>query len=75
MTITSLEFSTDLAILCKPLTFIYKKWGVVLTLKNTSLFFLGEWQVNPGANTLCKGGLVKQLEPKAMDVLLLLCEQ
>jgi DNA-binding winged helix-turn-helix (wHTH) protein len=45
----------------------------VLTLKTTSLFFLGDWQVNPGTNTLRKGGLVKPIEPKAMDVLLLLC--
>jgi DNA-binding winged helix-turn-helix (wHTH) protein len=47
----------------------------VLTLKHTTLFFLGEWQVNPTTNTLCKGELIKQLEPKAMDVLLLLCQQ
>jgi DNA-binding winged helix-turn-helix (wHTH) protein len=47
----------------------------VLTLKHTTLFFLGEWQVNPTTNTLRKGELIKQLEPKAMDVLLLLCQQ
>ncbi|MFT6992524.1 MAG: DNA-binding winged helix-turn-helix (wHTH) protein/tetratricopeptide (TPR) repeat protein [Paraglaciecola sp.] len=42
---------------------------------DTSLFFLGEWQVNPSTNTLRCGELIKQLEPKAMDVLLLLCAQ
>jgi DNA-binding winged helix-turn-helix (wHTH) protein/energy-coupling factor transporter ATP-binding protein EcfA2 len=44
-------------------------------LMDTSLFFLGEWQVNPSTNTLRCGELIKQLEPKAMDVLLLLCGQ
>jgi DNA-binding winged helix-turn-helix (wHTH) protein len=38
-------------------------------------FFLGDWQVNPKNNNLRRGDLVKLLEPKAMDVLLLLCEQ
>jgi DNA-binding winged helix-turn-helix (wHTH) protein/tetratricopeptide (TPR) repeat protein len=47
----------------------------LLTVKNPSLFFLGDWQVNPSTNTLRKSELVKQLEPKAMDVLLLLCAQ
>jgi DNA-binding winged helix-turn-helix (wHTH) protein len=41
----------------------------------TKLFFLGEWQVNPRTNNLRRGDLVKLLEPKAMDVLLLLCAQ
>ncbi|PKG99952.1 winged helix-turn-helix domain-containing protein [Paraglaciecola sp. MB-3u-78] len=44
-------------------------------LKDSSLFFLGNWQVNPSTNTLRRGELIKQLEPKAMDVLLLLCKQ
>ena len=44
-------------------------------LKHNSLFFLGDWQVNPSTNTLRRGELVKPLEPKAMDVLLLLCAQ
>jgi DNA-binding winged helix-turn-helix (wHTH) protein len=44
-------------------------------LKNTPLFFLGDWQVNPRSNSLLRGDLVKTLEPKAMDVLLLLCMQ
>ncbi|MCL1119933.1 winged helix-turn-helix domain-containing protein [Shewanella seohaensis] len=39
-----------------------------------STFFLGEWQVNPSANSLLLGKQVKQLEPKAMDVLLFLCQ-
>lgn len=41
---------------------------------NDSTFFLGEWQVNPSANSLLLGKQVKQLEPKAMDVLLFLCQ-
>ena len=36
-------------------------------------FFFGDWQVEPSANTLRKGKQLQQLEPKAMDVLLLLC--
>ncbi|WP_333607764.1 nSTAND1 domain-containing NTPase, partial [Arsukibacterium sp.] len=38
-------------------------------------FFFGDWQVDPAANTLRQGKLLQQLEPKAMDVLLLLCRQ
>ncbi|MDI5830396.1 winged helix-turn-helix domain-containing protein [Shewanella xiamenensis] len=41
---------------------------------NDSTFFFGEWQVNPSANSLLLGKQVKQLEPKAMDVLLFLCQ-
>ncbi len=37
-------------------------------------FFFGQWQVEPKANSLRLGKRVKQLEPKAMDVLLLLCQ-
>lgn len=40
-----------------------------------STFFFGEWQINPSANSLLLGKQVKQLEPKAMDVLLFLCQQ
>ncbi|CAD6366165.1 hypothetical protein SHEWT2_00831 [Shewanella hafniensis] len=40
-----------------------------------STFFFGEWQVNPSANSLLLGKQVKQLEPKAMDVLLFLCQR
>lgn len=36
-------------------------------------FFFADWQVDPSANTLRKGKQLQQLEPKAMDVLLLLC--
>ena len=36
-------------------------------------FFFGEWQITPSANSLRRGDIVKQLEPKAMDVLQLLC--
>ena len=39
----------------------------------SNTFFLADWQVNPSDNTLRKGKQVQQLEPKAMDVLLLLC--
>jgi DNA-binding winged helix-turn-helix (wHTH) protein len=42
---------------------------------NNKLFFLGDWQVNPKSNTLRQGDVVKQLEPKAMDVLWILCQQ
>lgn len=38
-----------------------------------NLYFFGDWQVVPRANTLRCGSVVKQLEPKAMDVLQLLC--
>ncbi|MGI2055985.1 winged helix-turn-helix domain-containing protein [Shewanella baltica] len=38
-------------------------------------FFFGEWQINPSANSLLLGKQVKQLEPKAMDVLLFLCQR
>ncbi len=37
-------------------------------------FFFGDWQVEPAANTLRRGKLLQQLEPKAMDVLVLLCQ-
>jgi DNA-binding winged helix-turn-helix (wHTH) protein/energy-coupling factor transporter ATP-binding protein EcfA2 len=49
--------------------------GQILRIKDTRIFFLGDWQVNPSTNTLRRGELIKQLEPKAMDVLLLLCAQ
>ncbi|MEO3864306.1 nSTAND1 domain-containing NTPase [Rheinheimera fenheensis] len=39
----------------------------------SNTFFLADWQVNPSDNTLRQGKQVQQLEPKAMDVLLLLC--
>ena len=38
-------------------------------------FQLGEWQVNPAANSLVSGELSRQLEPRAMDVLLYLCQR
>ncbi|QQX79620.1 winged helix-turn-helix domain-containing protein [Shewanella sp. KX20019] len=38
-------------------------------------FFFGEWQIDPSANSLRAGKQVKQLEPKAMDVLTLLCQR
>ncbi|PMG51998.1 hypothetical protein BCU91_15750 [Shewanella sp. 10N.286.52.B9] len=39
------------------------------------IFFFGDWQVDPNSNSLRQGKKTKQLEPKAMDVLLLLCQQ
>ncbi|MCP4588544.1 MULTISPECIES: winged helix-turn-helix domain-containing protein [unclassified Pseudoalteromonas] len=42
---------------------------------NTALFFVGEWQVTPATNSIRRGEQTKHLEPKAMDVLLLLCEK
>ncbi len=38
-------------------------------------FFFGDWQVDPSANTLRLGKQLIQLEPKAMDVLVLLCQK
>jgi DNA-binding winged helix-turn-helix (wHTH) protein len=40
-----------------------------------SSFFLGNWQVDPGSNSLRLGKRLRQLEPKAMDVLLYLCRR
>jgi len=42
---------------------------------NRSPFYLGDWQVNPQSNTLQRAEKTKQLEPKAMDVLVHLCLQ
>lgn len=39
-----------------------------------AMFFFGEWQVSPAANTLQLGRKKRQLEPKSMDVLCYLCE-
>lgn len=38
-------------------------------------FYLGDWQVEPSSNTLRLGKFKRTIEPKAMDVLLLLCQQ
>jgi DNA-binding winged helix-turn-helix (wHTH) protein/tetratricopeptide (TPR) repeat protein len=38
-------------------------------------FYLGDWQVEPASNTLILGKTKRAIEPKAMDVLLLLCQQ
>lgn len=46
-----------------------------MLIKDTRIFILGDWHVNPSTNTLRRDELIKQLEPKAMDVLLLLCKQ
>ncbi|AYV15164.1 winged helix-turn-helix domain-containing protein [Shewanella algae] len=40
-----------------------------------SSFFLGDWQVDPGSNSLRLGKRLRQLEPKAMNVLLYLCRR
>ena len=37
-------------------------------------FFIGSWQVEPAENSLRQGKRKRTLEPKAMDVLLLLCQ-
>lgn len=37
-------------------------------------FYLGEWQITPASNTIQRAEEQKQLEPKAMDVLLYLCQ-
>lgn len=41
---------------------------------NHDLFHLEDWQATPSTNTLRRGETVVQLEPKAMDVLHLLCQ-
>lgn len=38
-------------------------------------FYLGEWQIDAASNTLSLGKTKRTIEPKAMDVLLLLCQQ
>ncbi len=38
-------------------------------------FYLGDWLVEPSSNTLQLGKTKRTVEPKAMDVLLLLCQQ
>ena len=38
-------------------------------------FRFGEWQVNPALNSIQNGALARQLEPRAMDVLLYLCQR
>lgn len=38
-----------------------------------SIFFFGDWQVSPQSNRLSRGNINRQLEPKAMEVLLYLC--
>ncbi|MCL1067803.1 winged helix-turn-helix domain-containing protein [Shewanella olleyana] len=43
-------------------------------MKN-EIFFFGEWQVDPNSNSVNLGKKTKQLEPKAMDVLVLLCRR
>jgi DNA-binding winged helix-turn-helix (wHTH) protein len=40
---------------------------------NHKSFRFGEWRVDPATNTLSCGVLSRQLEPRAMDVLLYLC--
>lgn len=39
------------------------------------LFYIGDWQVSPSTNSVRNGDTVKQLEPKAMDVLIVLCQR
>ena len=43
--------------------------------KISNIFYIGDWQVTPQTNCVRAGDAVTQLEPKAMDVLLLLCQQ
>lgn len=37
-------------------------------------FRFGGWKVDPESNTVSKDGLLRQLEPRAMDVLVFLCQ-
>ncbi|MGX9461209.1 nSTAND1 domain-containing NTPase [Shewanella sp. A14] len=41
---------------------------------NDSTFFFGDWQINPQSNSVQSGETIRTLEPKAMDVLRLLCQ-
>lgn len=41
---------------------------------NQKSFRFGQWRVDPATNTLSCGDLNRQLEPRAMDVLLYLCK-
>ena len=41
---------------------------------NDSTFFFGDWQINPHSNSVQSGDVIRSLEPKAMDVLCLLCQ-
>ena len=64
----------------KSLVFIIKKvkysgsekYRVVIVKQQ---FYLGQWRVDVSSNTLSQGKTKKSIEPKAMDVLLLLCQQ
>ena len=56
------------------------KWGYAtpmfsLTIMSDKVFFFGDWQINPASNSVRNGDVVRTLEPKAMDVLMLLCQQ
>ncbi len=39
------------------------------------IFYFGQWQVAPGENSLCQADQTRQIEPRAMDVLVALCQQ
>ncbi|MBV1776172.1 winged helix-turn-helix domain-containing protein [Burkholderiaceae bacterium DAT-1] len=38
-------------------------------------FLFGDWQVEPGSSTLTRGDIHAQIEPRAMDVLVALCQE
>lgn len=40
-----------------------------------TIFFFGDWQVSPQSNRVSRGSISRQLEPKAMEVLLYLCQR
>lgn len=42
---------------------------------SNAVFRFGEWQVERATNSLLSGGVRRQMEPRAMDVLVLLCER
>lgn len=41
----------------------------------TTQFQFGAWRVNPADNTMTNGDIQRQMEPRAMDVLVTLCKQ
>ncbi|MFT4937697.1 MAG: DNA-binding winged helix-turn-helix (wHTH) protein [Paraglaciecola sp.] len=50
-------------------------WYNKNVIEKAPVFFIGDWQVTPASNSLRCGDNIRQIEPKAMDVLLLLCQQ
>ncbi|MFZ6771011.1 winged helix-turn-helix domain-containing protein [Undibacterium sp. Di26W] len=52
----------------------YTPSGCIFHMKNR-IFHFGDWQINPPANTIASTLATRQIEPRAMDVLVALCER